>query len=157
MDDTPPLLRPGKTCWRIEKAGRLAVIVDAADYFIALREAMQKAQHSILMIGWEFDTRIALDPRIDGGEVPNHLGKFLSWLVGHRLDLKIHLLQWDVGLLGTLVRGSMPLRLADWLIGRQISLKLDHAHPSGAAHHQKIILIDDALAFCGGTAGACVQ
>ncbi len=150
MTATPPVLRPGDTCWRIETAVRLAVIVDAADYFTALHEVMQKARHSVIMIGWEFDTRIAFDPRKDSHAVPNRLGKFLSWLVQHRPDLKIHLLQWDVGLLLTLGRGSTPLRLADWLIGRRIRLKLDHAHASGASHHQKIIVIDDVLAFCGG-------
>ncbi|MCF3974988.1 phospholipase D-like domain-containing protein [Paracoccus salsus] len=150
MDATRPVLRPGETCWRIETADRLAVIVDAADYFSALHEVMQKAQHSVIMVGWEFDTRIDLDPRKEPDDAPHKLGRFLSWLVRRRPDLRIHLLQWDVGLLGTLGRGSTPLRLADWLIGRRIRLKLDHAHASGAAHHQKIIVIDDALAFCGG-------
>ena len=150
MTSTPPILRPGETCWRIETADRLGVIVDAADYFIALREVMQKAQHSVMMIGWEFDTRIALDPRGSVTNVPNRFGSFLSWLVRRRPDLRIYLLQWDVGLVSILGRGSTPLRLADWMIGRKIRLKLDDAHPSGAAHHQKIIVIDDALAFCGG-------
>ncbi len=150
MDTNSPVLRPGDTCWRIESANRLAVILDAADYFTTLREVMQKAQHSVIMIGWEFDTRINLDPRRQEDDVPNRLGKFLSWLVRRRPELNIHLLQWDVGLLGTLGRGSTPLRLADWLIGSKIRLKLDHAHASGAAQHQKIIVIDDALAFCGG-------
>lgn len=150
MDANSRLLRPGDTCWRLEHADRLAVIVDAADYFNALHEVMQKARHNVMMIGWEFDTRIALDPRQDADGAPNRLGKFLSWLVRHRPDLNIYLLQWDVGLLGTLARGSTPLRLADWMIGRRIRMKLDHMHPSGAAHHQKIIVIDDALAFCGG-------
>ncbi len=150
MTGTRPVLRPGDTCWRIETADRLSVIVDAADYFAVLREVMQKARHSVIMIGWEFDTRITLDPREDRGEVPSRLGEFLSWLVRRRPGLDVCLLQWDVGVLGTLARGSTPLRLADWLIGRKIRLKLDHAHPSGAAHHQKIIVIDDVLAFCGG-------
>ncbi len=56
------VLRPGHTCWRIEQADRIALIVDAADYFRAAQSAMLKAQHSILMIGWDFDTRISLDP-----------------------------------------------------------------------------------------------
>ena len=150
MDAARPVLRPGETCWRIEKADNLAIIVDAADYFNALRDAMQRARHSIIMIGWEFDTRIALDPRKNEEDVPLRLGKFLSWLVRTRPDLRIYLLQWDTGLLRTLGRGSTPLRIADWLIGRRIRLKLDHAHPMGAAHHQKIVVIDDALAFCGG-------
>jgi phospholipase D1/2 len=150
MDAAQPILRPGETCWRIAKADRLAVIVDAADYFTALRDAMQKARHSVIMIGWEFDTRISLDPLATEDGVPHRLGKFLSWLVRRRPELKIQLLQWDTGLLQTLVRGSTPLRLADWLVNRQIRLKLDHAHPAGAAHHQKIVVIDDTLAFCGG-------
>jgi len=150
MDTSPPILRPGETCWRIETAERLGVIVDAADYFTTLRSVMQKAQHSVIMIGWEFDTRIDLDPRLRSDDIPNRLGRFLSWLVRRRKSLIIHLLQWDVGLLFTLGRGSMPLRLADWLLGRRIRLKLDNAHPTGAAHHQKIIVIDDVLAFCGG-------
>lgn len=150
MSINKSVLRPGVTCWRIENAKRLSVIVDAAEYFLVLHDVMQRAQHSIIMIGWEFDTRIDLKPREDAEDVPHRLGKFLSWLVGRCPDLDIYLLQWDVGLLATLGRGSTPLRLADWLIGRQIHMKLDHAHPSGATHHQKIIVIDDTLAFCGG-------
>lgn len=150
MTPTNPILRSGETCWRIERAGRFAVIIDAADYFAALREAMRRARHSVIMIGWEFDTRISLDPRRPRDGAPDRLGRFLSWLVRHRPELRIHLLQWDTGLLQTLVRGSTPVRIADWLLTRQIRLKLDHAHPVGAAHHQKIVVIDDALAFCGG-------
>lgn len=150
MNARAPILRPGDTCWRIETADNLAVIVDAADYFKILREVMQEARHSVIMIGWEFDTRINLEPRTNSDGAPHRLGKLLSWLVRHRPDLKIYLLQWDVGLLSTLGRGSTPLRIVDWLISRRIRMKLDHAHASGAAHHQKIIVIDDALAFCGG-------
>jgi phospholipase D1/2 len=32
----------------------------------------------------------------------------------------------------------------------RIAFKLDGAHPPGAAHHHKIVVIDDAVAFCGG-------
>ena len=60
------------------------------------------------MIGWEFDTRIALDPRQESSGVPNLLGKFLNWQVRRRPELKIYLLQWDVGLLRTLGWGSTP-------------------------------------------------
>ena len=67
------VLRPGHTCWRIEQADRVALIVDAADYFRAAQSAMLKAQHSILMIGWDFDTRIDLDPT-DGTERVSRYG-----------------------------------------------------------------------------------
>ena len=53
-------LEPGRNCWRIERAGKALVIVDAADYFRIARQAMMAAQHQILLIGWDFDARIAL-------------------------------------------------------------------------------------------------
>lgn len=59
------LLRPHRTCWRIERANRLAVIVDAAEYFRHAKAAMLKARHRIMLIGWDFDTRIKFEP-IDG-------------------------------------------------------------------------------------------
>jgi phospholipase D1/2 len=49
-----------------------------------------------------------------------------------------------------LARGSTVFRLFNWLRTRQINFKLDGAHPAGASHHQKIVVIDDNLAFCGG-------
>ncbi len=59
---TPTLLQSGLTCWRIERATRFAPIVDAAAYFAHLRSALLRARHAVLFIGWEFDTRIKLDP-----------------------------------------------------------------------------------------------
>lgn len=144
------LLRAGNTCWRIEKAGRLAVIVDAADYFATLHRAMQAARHSVLLIGWDFDTRIRLDRPGNRSAGPNKLGKFLEWVVKQRPELQVHLLRWDLGALNALGRGSTPLAILNWMTDKRIHFKLDGAHPVGAAHHQKIAVIDDALAFCGG-------
>jgi phospholipase D1/2 len=148
--DRPPLLRPGETCWRIARADRLAVIVDAADYFAVVREAAQQATHSLLMIGWDFDTRIQLARPDRKSEVPNRLGRFLSWVVENRPELQVHILRWDLGTLKELGRGTTPLVILDWMSHDRIHFKLDGAHPVGAAHHQKIVVIDDALAFCGG-------
>lgn len=145
-----PLLRQGETCWRIERAGRLAVIVDAADYFAAVRTAVQNARHSVFLIGWDFDTRIKLVRPGDGSKAPNKLSKFLTWVVRQRPDLRIYVLRWDLGAIHALGRGSTPLVILDWMSNERIRFKLDGAHPPGSAHHQKIVAIDDAFAFCGG-------
>lgn len=150
MDTASTILRSGETCWRVERANRMSVIIDAAAYFATLKHLALKARHSMMMIGWEFDTRIELDPLDGSTEVPNRLGRFLSWLVKHRPELQIHILEWDTGIIFTLGRGSTPLRIMDLMASKQIRFKLDHAHPRGAAHHQKIVVIDDLLAFCGG-------
>ncbi len=150
LDPAPeaPILRPGETCWKIAHADRLAVIIDAADYFATIRDAVRNARHSVILVGWDFDTRIGLDPRDDAA--PNELGRFLNWVVRARPDLRIYLLKWGLGWIQSLGRASMPLRLLDLMSNRRIHFRLDHAHPSGSAHHQKIVAIDDALAFCGG-------
>lgn len=145
-----PVLRPGITCWRIERADRLAVIVDAEDYFRHVMDAIGQARRSVILIGWDFDTRISLDPANAAPGMPSQLGKFLEWTVKSNPELHIHILKWDLGMLQTLGRGSTPLMVFAWKSSKRIHLKLDHAHPSGAAHHQKIVVIDDRLAFCGG-------
>ena len=144
-----PILHTGHNCWRIARCERATVIVDAADYFRLAREAMLRARHQILLIGWDFDTRIRLDPECED-DGPATLGAFLSWLSKCRPALKIYILKWDLGAIKLLGRGTTILRLAQWASSDRISFKLDSAHPPGASHHQKILVVDDALAFCGG-------
>jgi phospholipase D1/2 len=141
---------PGHNCWRIERAGRLAVIVDAADYFAAIKSSVLKARRTVLLIGWDFDTRIKLDPDRRKASGPDGLGKFLSWVVENRPGLEIYMLKWDLGIIESFGRGSTPLVILDWITDRRMHLKLDGAHPVASAHHQKIVVIDDAVAFCGG-------
>ncbi|HEU5285781.1 MAG TPA: phospholipase D-like domain-containing protein [Sphingomicrobium sp.] len=143
------MLDPGRNCWRIERADRAALIVDACDYFHHARNAMLAAQEQILLIGWDFDTRILLDHDCRD-EAPATLGAFISWLARHRPQVKVHILRWDWGATKLLARGTTVLRLVNWARTPQIEFKLDGAHPAGASHHQKIVVIDDRLAFCGG-------
>ena len=142
------MLDPGRNCWRIERAGRASLIVDACDYFHHARKAMLAAEQQILMIGWDFDTRIVLDDADD--EAPNTLGSFISWMARHRPHVAVQILRWDLGATKLLARGTTLFRLINWARTPQIRFKLDGAHPTGASHHQKIVVIDDKLAFCGG-------
>lgn len=144
------LLQPGRNCWRVERAGRASVIVDAADYYRLAREAMMAARHQILLIGWDVDTRVALVRKEEADGAPNCLGPLLSWLGRTRPELKIYILAWDEGLLSVPGRGSTFFRLIRWFFDKDISIKWDSSHPLDGSHHQKILVIDDALAFCGG-------
>jgi phospholipase D1/2 len=144
------ILRPGETCWRIAHADRAGLIVDAQHYFKAAKEAMLAAEHTIMMIGWDFDLRIQLEPEGATLEGPNGLGDFLRWIAKTRPHLNIFVLKWDLGMIQALGRGSTPLMILDWTTGKNVRFHLDGAHPPGAAHHQKIVAIDDVFAFCGG-------
>ena len=64
FDPAGSLLRPGQTCWRLARADRFAVVIDAAAYFSLVRDALLRARHSVLFIGWEFDTRSAHSCRL---------------------------------------------------------------------------------------------
>jgi phosphatidylserine/phosphatidylglycerophosphate/cardiolipin synthase-like enzyme len=136
--------------WRLARATQMSVIVDADDYFRNARAAMLKARRRIMLVGWDFDARIELtDEAREDGE-PRSVGDFIYWLVERNPDLEVYLLRWDVGALKTLTRGSNIAMILRWMRHPRIHTRLDGFHPPAASHHQKIVVIDDCLAFCGG-------
>ena len=151
---TPPyphaVLRPGDTCWRLATADKMTVIIDAEIYFRTVKAALRNAQHSVLIVGWDFDNRIALDPLDDDDSVPNQVGALLNHLVDTRPGLEVRVLRWDLAFLKTPLRGNTPLIVLDWMTSDRIQFKLDSHHPLNACHHQKLVVIDDSIAFCGG-------
>jgi phospholipase D1/2 len=149
------LLVPGDTCWRVERADRLAVIVDAADYFLRLRAALRAARRAVYLIGWDLDLRLEMAPGESDAEgnapdgLPNRLGDFLVHIVRATPDLSLHLLKWDKAMLVQLAvqaRETAELKLAS----DRIHFAFDSHHPTAATHHQKIVVVDDRFAFCGG-------
>ncbi len=142
--------------WRYVRASRAHVVIDAAAYFEWLQAAMLDARQQIMLIGWDFDTRIHLAhgrrwwnlPRQE--HFPARLGGFIVWLVRHRPRLQVHVLRWNVAAFAFLLRGSMTIDLIRWYLSGAIKFRLDSAHPTGCSHHQKIVVIDDRMGACGG-------
>lgn len=145
-----------RSVWRYARASRAHVVVDAAAYFELMHEAMLKARQRILLIGWDFDSRIRLAggrrwwnlPRKDW--FPARLGSFMIWLVKRTPGLQVRVLKWNFGAIRYLFRGSMILDMVRWFLNPSIDFKLDSAHPLGCSHHQKVVVIDDRFAVCGG-------
>ena len=142
--------------WRFAMARRARVVIDAADYFGVLRAAMDQARQRIFLIGWDFDSRILLPSGRrwwQGGRkrrFPARLGSYMVWLVKHNPRLEILLLKWNFALVKYLFRGTMLFDLVRWALRKRIDFKFDSAHPVGCSHHQKIVVIDDTFAACGG-------
>lgn len=142
--------------WRYAMASRAHVVVDCAAYFVLMQEAMLAARQRILMINWDFDTRVLLGPgrrwwnKPSRKRPPARLGWFVTWLINRKPHLEVRVLRWNFGALRFLLRGVMVLDLIRWSFKRRILFKLDSAHPLGCSHHQKIVVIDDAFAVCGG-------
>lgn len=148
--DRMPILRPGETCLGLEQAQRLSLIVDAAGYFRRAKQAMLQARHAIYLIGWDFDLRIKLTPDDGRDGAPDGLGDFLRFLVRRRPGLNVYILKWDMAVLFAIGHQVLPLLSLALFSHRRLHFRLDSAHPAGAAQHQKIVVIDDAIAFCGG-------
>jgi phosphatidylserine/phosphatidylglycerophosphate/cardiolipin synthase-like enzyme len=103
-----------------------------------------------MLIGWDFDARVDLHIEKREPDEPAHIGDLLTWLVDRNPDLHLYLLRWDVGALKGFFRGTNAITVVKWARHPRIHLKLDGHHPTGSSHHQKIVSIDDCLAFCGG-------
>ncbi len=142
--------------WRYVRATRATLVVDGEDYFALIQQAMLKARQRILLIGWDFDTRIHLShgrrwwQKGSRSQYPRRLGSFIPWLARHNPGLEIRILKWSVGALKFFARGSMMLDLVRWAPHKRIDFKFDTAHPIGCSHHQKIVVIDERFAVCGG-------
>ena len=143
-------LETGRNCWRVSRAGRASLIVDACDYFRLARKAMLSARSHIMMMGWDFDTRVSLDEPRGQDDPPVRLGALISWIAKERPDIEIYILAWQGEAYRYLGRGTTLFQLASWARRKNIHFKLDHNHPREASHHQKILVVDDRMAFCGG-------
>lgn len=125
-------------------------MIDGASYFAAFRAAAARATRSIFIVGWDIDSRAALvhEPPDDG--LPTKLGEFLDTLARRRRGLHIHVLDWDFAMLYALEREPLPIYALGWRTHRRLHFQMDDQHPVGGSHHQKIVVIDDAVAFVGG-------
>ena len=149
MATHPPLLfRPGSNCQRVARARRAALLIDGEAYFRAFAHAALRAQSSIVLVGWDFHTQTRLHLNLGG--VPDLLGDFLHFLLERNRRLKIFILAWDYPLVFGRRRERLIGSDGGWQPHARIRVHYDSNCPFGGALHQKIVVIDGAVAFCGG-------
>jgi phospholipase D1/2 len=146
---------PGRNCWRVAHADRAAFLVDGEAYFKAFVAAARRAQRSIYIVGWDFHSRTRLLCGEGRDECELELGEFLNDLVRRRPGLQVHILIWDYPMIFGLEREWAPIYGLGWKPHRRIHFRYDNTQPIGASHHQKIVVIDDAIAFSGGIDLTC--
>lgn len=144
------ILEVGRNCWRVARAERAAFIIDGEDYFAAIREALVLARRSIFIIGWDLHSELQLvrDGRRD--DYPSTLGKLLDALASERRGLEIHILNWDFAMIYAMEREFFPSYKLQWKSHKRVHFCLDGEHPVGGSQHQKLVVVDDAVAFAGG-------
>lgn len=144
------ILVEGRNCWRIAPAGRVAFLVDGAAYFDAFVSAVEKARESILILAWDIDSRVRMVRHDGNRDLPGELGNFLDAVISRRRGLHAHILAWDFNFIYTLEREPLPVLRLEWRTHPRLHFRLDGNHPFWASLHQKVVVVDDAVAFVGG-------
>jgi phospholipase D1/2 len=139
------LLQEGKNCWKITQVERLTVLVDAAAFYAAFAKVAVHAQESILILAWDIDWRTRLVE-----ESEETFAQFLLKLVKRNPRLHINILEWDFAMIYARERGILPMFGVGTPSHRRIHYHKDEVHPVAGSHHQKVIVVDDHISFCGG-------
>jgi len=146
------ILLPGDTVWKRCKAGRLAILNDAAAYFAALRETLLLATQQVYIIGWDIHSQtrfVGPSGRAEDG-FPEELGPFLKALLKARAGLRINILSWNFAALYAAEREwNSAGKFTSGALER-LRFCFDSSLPLGSSQHQKIVVIDGAVAFVGG-------
>ncbi len=145
---TAPILLQGRNCMCKAHARRAAFLVDGEAYFSAFVQAARQAEHSILIAGWDIDSRISLLRH--GDRKDPRLGKFLDSLVASQPKLHVNILVWDFVRLFAMEQMPLPVFALRWRSHPRIHFHMDAVHPTSSAHHQKVVVVDDKVAFVGG-------
>jgi phospholipase D1/2 len=133
------------------RSARSAFLIDGAAYFAALHDALGRATRQIIILAWDLHSQVRL---VRGSEARNDeadvLGGRLRRSLSKSKDLHIYVLEWDYAALFMAEREWVPRFALPWSRRRRLRFEKDAELPAGASHHQKIVVIDDAVAFCGG-------
>ncbi len=144
------LLSAGETCWRLETADEIAFLIDCQSYFAALASAIRAARRQIIVLGWSFDPRTRLTPDgLAGRSTLDEIAALLIEARRRRPEIDVRVLIWRSSLAISATQGFLPHRAKARFRNTGVRFALDDTVPFGACHHQKVVVIDDAVAFCG--------
>ena len=145
------LLEPGDTCWTRETAGRAALLIDMADYFDAAMKAMRQARHTVHLLNWAFEPQTLFHPQPGcTGPEDDRIANFLKALANDKPGLDVRVLCWKSALPIAATQNWFTFTDRTVFAGSKVKFVFDGKLPVGACHHQKVVVIDDAIAFCGG-------
>jgi phospholipase D1/2 len=144
----PSIVVEGRNCWRRARAGRVAFLVDAAEYYEIVARAMERAERRVLLVAWDVNSRTPMRVR-PGGE-PLTLGEMIHRALDRNPELRVYILTWDFIVFYAGDRERRGAGLLGPGIHPRLHFRFDACHPKLASHHQKIVVVDDRIAFAGG-------
>jgi len=146
-----PALEPGKNCWRTSRVDQGGFLLSGQEYFRAFREAVRRAEREVVILAWDISEAIEMvrTPEDDDG-YPSCLAEFLMAVLDEKPELVVRILLWDYSLLYLAEREWLPFTRWRNPGHPRLELVSDDEIAVGASHHQKLVVVDGKLAFCGG-------
>jgi phospholipase D1/2 len=139
----------GRNCWRYLRTDQVGFLIDGEAYFSAVASALMEAQKTVFILAWDIHSSTAM--KVPGTDRKITLAELLVEISKKRPHLRIFILAWDFfSPLYTFERELLQRVRFGLLRKKRIHFVFDHHHPLIGCQHQKIVVVDDRIAFCGG-------
>ncbi|NYT32761.1 phospholipase D-like domain-containing protein [Rhizobium sp. WYCCWR 11128] len=126
-------------------AAKAAFLINGNSYFAELARALRQARRTIWIVGWDFNPDIRLEP----DKSDETLADLLHALAAANPELEIRILIWALGPVYS-GKSLQMLRKKNFPRNARIDLRFELQPTLRGCHHQKLVCIDDAVAFIGG-------
>lgn len=134
---------------RLLKVESARLLIDAAEYFRDLYRVLCRAERRIVILGWELSTHVRLISENEAVLGPGELDALLVYLLERTPSLEVKILVWDAFPFFLHQRDSR--RVLERAFGHpRLKLCLHRHLPTFASYHQKMVIVDDEVAYVGG-------
>jgi phosphatidylserine/phosphatidylglycerophosphate/cardiolipin synthase-like enzyme len=142
-DDGPPWCReappPRDGC-------AIDVLIDGADVLTAIAEAIRGARRSVRIAGWHSAPHFALER----GEPPTVLRELLAETAARGVDVRVLLWAGAPFRVFTPARADVRADASELARDTDVRVALDRRERLLHCHHEKLVVVDDEIAFVGG-------
>lgn len=143
-----PLLT-NETCWKVAALEHARVLVDADEYYRAFCTVAPTARRQLCLLGWQFDSLAQLLPS-EGAPPRTRFLPFLNRLCESAPQLRVFIGVWDYSVVYAIEREWFQRWKFEHRAHPRVEFRLLRHPQPGGAHHQKIVVADDRVAFTGG-------
>lgn len=146
------VLEKGVNCWDVSQASFATPLIDADNFYTALYHAIVAAKHCMFVVGWDADSRIPLlrGEAAEKCSTPTIFSELIAWKAEQNPDFRVYILRWDSSFAFMQIREPWALEVWEEATPENVYIHLDDTIPMGGSQHQKVIVVDDVLAFSGG-------
>ncbi|MDK4734757.1 phospholipase D-like domain-containing protein [Rhizobium sp. CNPSo 3490] len=138
--------KEGCTALRLQgHAEKAAFLINGNKYFTEISRALRLARRTVWIVGWDFHPDIRMEPE----KSDETLADLLHALAAANPNLEIRILVWTLGPIYS-DKSIDLLRRKNFPRNARIDLRFDLQSVLRGCHHQKLVCIDDSVAFIGG-------